>query len=176
MAEDARRRHLPFEEFINFNLDMAGVDGISFETVALAMREVMRERPLEDDPSDIDRLQRTLSECQSVEIISQLMQRNPDIANIDPRVLDQIVQTSILMAFSCYNQLAERFGFEPPALSQSREDVQRLWSTLRAASGWVNKAAAEGDSVARGMAREINNTLEEIKPPNWSNNTRSLPG
>jgi hypothetical protein len=175
MAEKADRRHVPFEEFINFNLDMTGVDGISFETVALAMREIVRH--LSDDQThDVDRLQETLLSCMNVEIISRLMHDDASIADMDPRLLNQIVSTTMLLSFVCYNQLAERFGFASPVISQSRDDVQRLWSNLRSASGWVNQAAAQGDKVAASMAREIASTLESITPPNWTNNTRTLPG
>lgn len=174
MAENAHRRHLPFEEFINRNLDMAGVDGISFETVALAMRDFMREQAADSD-FDIDRLQETLQGCQSIEIINQLLQRYPAAADVDPNLMDEIVATTMLLAFSCYNALATRFDFEPPALTDANARNQRLWNTLRAASGWVNKAASDGDAVARGMAREIDETLDSTTPPGWSNNTRNLP-
>jgi len=180
MAENARRRHLPFEEFINFNLDMAGVDGISFETVALAMREIIHDLPTEYESDlwsgNMDRLQETLRSCLSIEIIGRLMQNHPNLANVDPNELHTIVSTTITLSFICYNQLSDLFGFERPELTQSRDDVQRLWSTLRAASGWVNQAASEGDAIARHMANEIDAALEEVQPPNWSNNTRTLPG
>lgn len=166
---------MPFEEYINFNLDMSGVDGISFETVALAMREAVRALSA-DDNDNLDRLQETLLACMNIEIISRIMHDNTSVTEIDPHALDQIVATTMLLAFSCYNQLAERFGFETPALAQSRDDVQRLWTSLRSASGWVNAAAANGDAVAAGMAREITETLEAITPPDWSNHTRTLPG
>lgn len=173
MSENMHGRPAPFDEYINYSLDMSGVDGISFETVALAMREIMHNAAFDD--GDLDRLQATLRDCLSVEIIHHLIQRDPGVTDIDPELVDRMVMTSMLLAFSSYNRLTEQFGFEAPALAQSRDDVQRLWRTLRAASGWINKAAAEGDTVARGMADEINNALEEIAPPNWFNNTRTLP-
>ena len=179
MAENAHRRHTPFEQFINFNLNMTGVDGISFETVALAMREIMHELPTDSESDleygELDRLQDILRSCLSVEAIGRLIQRNPELMSIDPHELDRIISMTITMSFVCYNQLAERFGFERPELTKSRDDVKRLWSTLRAASGWVNKAAASGDAIAARMASEIDSTLEDIEPPDWSNNTRTLP-
>lgn len=180
MAENAHRRHLPFEEFINFNLDMAGIDGISFETVAQAMRDTLRSLPAdpERDPvyPDLDRLQATLRTCLNLEIIDRVIRNHPHLGALDPDDLNAIISTAMTLSYLCYNQLAERFGFERPELTQSREEVQRLWSTLRAASGWVNKAASEGDAIAAGMARDITRTLESIQPPNASNNTRNLPG
>ena len=139
MSENMHGRPAPFDEYINYSLDMSGVDGISFETVALAMREIMHNAAFDD--GDLDRLQATLRDCLSVEIIHHLIQRDPGVTDIDPELVDRMVMTSMLLAFSSYNRLTEQFGFEAPALAQSRDDVQRLWRTLRAASGWINKAA-----------------------------------
>lgn len=177
-AEPQSQRHSPFDDFINFNLDMEGVDGISFETVALAMREAIRNLPVEQGGDmwgdQLDRLQATLRTCLSIETIGRLAHENPRLNDIDSQDLDLIVNLSISLAFVCYNQLRDRFDFETDALRASHEQTRRLWLALRAASGWVNKAAAEGDNVAQGMSSDIIKLLEQITPHNWTNNTKTI--
>lgn len=178
MSDETGHAHAPFEDFINFSLDMQGVDGISFETVALALRETIRNLPPEQNgdfwASHLDRLQETLRSSLSIEIVGQLVRGNPRVAEIDTDDLDVIINLTMTLAFICYNELAERFEYETPAVAQSREETTRLWTLLRAASGWVNKAAGEGDTVAQGMARDLGRALEEIRPHGWTNNTRKL--
>ncbi len=178
MAEEAERRHNPFQDFINFSLDMQGIDGISFETVALAMRDVIRNLPTEENGTmwsdQLDRLQATLRMCLSIETIGRLTKDNPQFAEMDAENLELVVTLAISLAFVCYNQLVERFDFEPAALTQSRDETKQLWTALRAASGWVNKAAASGDDIAKGMSGDITRLLEDITPRGWNNNTRIL--
>lgn len=179
MTSKDQRSYDPFHEFINFNLDMDGVDGVSFETVALAMRDVIRNLPVEQNgdmwDGQLDRLQATLRMCLSIETIGRMVHDNPRFTSIDSRDLDLIVNLSITLAYICYNQLAQRFGFESESTTTARQDTTKLWVALRAASGWVDKAAADGDTVAKGMSDEIVSLLEAIKPAGWTNNTRTLP-
>nr|PZN58109.1 MAG: hypothetical protein DIU68_02780 [Chloroflexota bacterium] len=178
MSDDTGHPHAPFEDFINFSLDMEGVDGISFETVARALRDTIRNLPLERDDESwtdrLDRLQATLHACLNIEVIGRLLRENPRIADMDANELDDIINQTVLLAFISYNELTERFDFETPQVAKAREETRKLWVLLRAASGWINKAASEDDPVAQGMAKDISRALEEIRPYGWVNNTRKL--
>jgi hypothetical protein len=173
MSQNTEHRHQPFDEFVNAQLDMVGVDGICFETVAIAMREVMRDLPDDIVPS-LDRLQETLLDCLNVETVARLIRYSPEMAAIDDNALDRIVSLTMMVSFLCYNRLSARFGFETPELSESRQEVQRLWTTLRSASGWVKQAANAGDPIAANMAQDIQSLLQDITPPNPNNHTRTL--
>jgi len=93
---------------------------------------------------------------------------------MDANELDDIINQTVLLAFISYNELTERFDFETPQVAKAREETRKLWVLLRAASGWINKAASEDDPVAQGMAKDISRALEEIRPYGWVNNTRKL--
>lgn len=173
MSQNTEHRRQPFDEFVNAQLDMDGVDGICFETVAIAMREVMRDLPDDIAPS-LDRLQETLLDCLNIEAVARLIRYSPEMAQIDEDALDRMVSLTMMLSFVCYNRLSQRFGFESPELAESRQDVQQLWTTLRSASGWVQQAADAGDPVAAKMAQDITSLLGKISPPNPNNNTRTL--
>lgn len=178
MARKAQKRHDPFFDFINFNLDMEGVDGVSFETVALVMREVIQNLPSEQGGDmwgdQLDRLQATLRMALAIETIQRMTEENPQLTKYAPQELELIVNLSISLAYICYNDLASRLGFETDELKESRSETAQLWAALRAASGWVEQAAANGDSVAKNMSSEIIHLLETIRPAGWNNNTRTL--
>jgi hypothetical protein len=175
---DQNQRNDPFFDFINSALDMGGVDGVSFETVAFAMREVIKNLPAENNGDmwhgELDRLQATLRLCLSIETIGRLMQDNPRFAQLDAQDMDLIVNLSITLAFICYNRLSERFGFENPQTTQALDGTTQLWVMLRSAKGWVDKAAADGDPVARKMSGDILRALSDVPPHNWANNTKTL--
>jgi hypothetical protein len=175
---DQIERHDPFHDFINFNLNMEGVDGVSFETVALAMREVIKTLPAErygDMWGDrLDALQTVLRASLTIEVISRLLEANPELQKIDQPELEMIVNLSISLAYITYNNLAERLDFENEAMKKSRNETAKLWVALRGAAGWVSKAASEGDAVARRMSHDITGLLEQIRPRDWNNNTKTL--
>lgn len=178
MSENAEKRHDPFTEFVNFNLNMDGVDGVSFETVALAVRDVIKDLPPEqfgDMWSDrLDRLQSTLRSCLTIETIGRLMEENPNLQKLDSQDLEMIVNLSVSLAYITYNELSERLDYETEPIKRAHDETARLWVALRGAAGWVNKAAADGDAVARKMSRDITALLEDIRPRRWYNNTKTL--
>jgi hypothetical protein len=175
MPEADDQRQSPFHGFINDHLDMNGVDGVCFETIALAVHQIMRDLPA--DPTgeswecQLDRLQQTLTMCLSIEATGRLIQDHPQLIALERHELELIVRLALTLAFSSYNDLAQRLGYEP---EQMHRDRQRLWLTLRSAMGYVSKAAKSGDPVARRLLEDTRHVLDDTRPVDWVNRTTTL--
>ena len=154
----------PFADFINASLDMAGIDGLDQSAIAKKVRQILRGLPA-NVTSDLwneqlDSLQAIIRVCLDLETIAGAFEERVDSAKFSREDLEILIMLSVTFAFVSYNQLKPAYNADQARDSADVLLARRLRDTLQVASGWVKRAAREGDPIAGKLVSEIHSLLD----------------
>jgi hypothetical protein len=162
--ENEERSVDPFADFINASLDMAGIDGLNQAAIAEKVRQILRGLP-SDVTSDLwneqlDTLQAVIRVCLDLDTIIGAFEEQLDSSKFSRDDLEILIMLSVTFAFVSYNQLKPSYGVDEARGSSDALLARRLRDTLQVSSGWVKRAAREGDPVAAKLVSEIHSLLD----------------
>ncbi|MBI1258713.1 MAG: hypothetical protein GC204_14690 [Chloroflexi bacterium] len=154
----------PFADFINASLDLAGIDGLDQAAIAEKVRLILRGLPA-NVTSDLwneqlDSLQAVIRVCLDLQTIAGAFEERIDSSNFSREDLEILIMLSVTFAFVSYNQLKPAYNVDEGRDSADALLARRLRDTLQVTSGWVKRAAREGDPIAGKLVGEIHSLLD----------------
>ena len=154
----------PFADFINASLDMAGIDGLNQAAVAEKVRQILRGLPA-NVTSDLwneqlDGLQAVIRVVLDLETIVGAFEERLDSSKFSRDDLEILIMLSVTFAFVSYNQLRPGYAVDEARDNSDTLLARRLRDTLLVTSGWVKRAARDGDPIAEKLVGEIHSLLD----------------